>query len=596
MAEDPGKKKVSELVNAIHQGEYVIPHFQRGYEWQPSMVSDLFESIIQDYYAGLLLFWRLDNQRAHREVWDPVWGAPEGNTPSLAILDGQQRLASLYYAIHNPQEEFPNRKTYYRWFLNLDECLNEEYEEAVYYRYSFHHHPTEELRERKDEWIEKGVMPLAILSRSAYLSSQEFEDWLTRYVQERHRRGIIPESISAIKVSNLLQRIRNYEFITTALRSDRDIHDICNIFARINQKGMRLSTFDLMNAFLYPHGIKLRTELWEGLQNHQLKEIDSSMNEYLLKLISLHVQAYCSSKYIYNLIPGAETKKRTPSGEMREVELVHDKVHFDSLWDQACKYAEAARDIMMNVGSFDFGAIKSKFIPNTTIIPVLGAVLWERAQGKETTGFSETCQKWYWSAVFSGDYSGSSDTVMAQDFRDWRAWLEEGREIGRVSRVDADFVENELGLRNTARGAQYNAVLCLLALNGAKDFDTRRPLASGDYIGEKINDHHIFPRGVEDLEDDKSTEFAECKDSILNRTLLLDKTNKHLIRNKRPSIYLTELMEKNPEVTRVQLEELLTAHFISPQALDCLMDDDFGGFIAERERTLKEHILTLVEA
>jgi hypothetical protein len=211
----------------------------------------------------------------------------------------------------------------------------------------------------------------------------------------------------------------------------------------------------------------------------------------------------------------------------------------------------------------------------------------------QTPGFREASQEWYWSAVFSGDYSGSSDTVMAQDFRDWRAWLEEGKEIGRVSRVDADFVENELDLRSTSRGAQYNAVLCLLALNGAKDFDTRRPLASGDFAGERINDHHIFPRGIEGLDERKSTQFTECKDSILNRTLLLDETNKHLIRNKRPSVYLTELMEKHPEVTRGQLEELLAAHFISPVALECLMDDDFDSFIAERERTLKQHILTL---
>lgn len=595
MAEDPGKKDVGELVDAIHNGEYVIPHFQRGYEWQPSMVSDLFESIIQDYYAGLLLFWELDAARASREVWDPVWGAPEGNTPSLAILDGQQRLASLYYAIHNPEEKFPSRKTYYRWFLDLDRCLNEEYEEAVYYRYSFHHHPTEDLRSRKEEWMEKGVIPLALLSQSKYLSSQEFENWLTAYVQVRHERGVIPESISAIRVSNMIQGILDYEFITTALRSERDIHDICNIFARINQKGMRLSTFDLMNAFLYPHGITLR-KMWEGLQNQQLKDVDRSMNEYLLKLISLHLQGYCSSKYIYNLIPGAKTKKRSPSGEMREVELVEDKSEFLKLWDQACKYAERARETIMNVGSFDFGAIKSKFIPNTTIVPVLGAVLWEKAEHDTKLDFKDVREKWYWSAVFSGDYSGSSDTVMAQDFRDWRSWFEERADIGRVGRVDAEFVENELDLRATTRGAQYNAVLCLLALRGAKDFGTGRPLASGDYAGERINDHHIFPRGVEDLDEGKSTQFNECRDSILNRTLLLDRTNKNLIGNKSPSLYLTEIMEGNLVVTREQLEELLEDHFISPRALDCLLNDDFDGFIVAREKTLKEHILTLVDA
>jgi hypothetical protein len=36
MAEDPGKASIGELVKAIHNGEYVIPYFQRGYEWEPS--------------------------------------------------------------------------------------------------------------------------------------------------------------------------------------------------------------------------------------------------------------------------------------------------------------------------------------------------------------------------------------------------------------------------------------------------------------------------------------------------------------------------------------------------------------------------------
>jgi len=360
MAEDPGKASVGELVNDVNNGKYVIPFFQRGYEWEPSMVSDLFESILQDYYAGLILFWELDADRAKKEVWDPIWGAKKGSNPTQAILDGQQRLASLYYAIYNPRKKFPDRSSYYLWFLDLDKCLNEDYEEAVYYRYSSHHRSIAELKSRKDEWVEKGVIPLAILSDPQYLTSQDFEDWLQRYVRIRHERGPIPEAVTALRVANLIHGIMGYEFITTTLSKERDVHDICNIFARINQKGMRLSTFDLMNAFLYPHGISLRKQ-WEALDNEKLREVDRNMNEYLLKLISLHIQSYCSSKYTYNLIPGAKTKKRTASGQMEEVELVRDKDEFAELWESACKYAEKARESIMNVGILEFGAINIRF-------------------------------------------------------------------------------------------------------------------------------------------------------------------------------------------------------------------------------------------
>ena len=594
MSEDPGKTKVENLLQAVHEGDYVIPYFQRGYEWEPTMVSDLIISILQDYYAGLLLFWELDADKSEKQVWDPVWGAKRGNHPTKAILDGQQRLSSLYYAIYNPKKKFPNRKTYYRWYLNLDKCLNEEYGEAVDYRYSFYHRSIASLKQRRDEWIEKGVIPLAILSDSKYLTTSEFELWIQDYVRDRKERGIIPDNVTSFGVSNVVRGILEYQFIVTTLSRERDVHDICNIFARINQKGMRLSTFDLMNAFLYPHGIELR-KWWEALDNPKLEAVDRNMNEYLLKLISLYLQGYCSSKYIYNLIPGQETKKRLPSGKMEDVVLVKDQDDFTRLWEQACRYAEKAREVIMNVGHRDFGAIKSKFIPNTTIVPVLGAVLWKYEQRQpKVTDFRAHLSRWYWSAVFSGDYSGSSDTIMAKDFRDWERWLEEGREVGRASRVDEDFIRNELDLTRVKRGSQYNAVLCMLALNNARDFFTGRPLATGDYIEERINDHHIFPVKVKGLPLETSREFKTCRDSILNRTLLLDQTNKHEISNDKPSVYLKRLMEQEGMNDRGQLEELMEAHFISSEALDCLFRDDFDGFIEEREKTIKAHILAHV--
>ena len=49
-SENPGTKNVSELMKDVDSGGYVIPYFQRGFEWEPSMTSELFQSILQDYY------------------------------------------------------------------------------------------------------------------------------------------------------------------------------------------------------------------------------------------------------------------------------------------------------------------------------------------------------------------------------------------------------------------------------------------------------------------------------------------------------------------------------------------------------------------
>jgi hypothetical protein len=552
MAEDPGKASVSDLMKSVRQGKFVIPYFQRGFEW---------------------------------EKWDSVWGAEETNTPEKAILDGQQRISSLYYAISNPETKFPNRKTYYRWFLDIPQCLSGEVDGSVSYTYSKRFNSLLSMRENREAWIERGSIPLAILSDPNYLFEQEFADWAERFIKVQGDRSRIPESTTPMKIVSLLQRILNYEFITTTLSKDREMRDICNIFARINKKGLNLSTFDLMNAFLYPHGIELRKR-WENLDNRKLK-----------KLISLHVQNYCSSKYIYNLIPGETTEKKTLDGQSEEVVLVKSAEEFDRLWNTSLKYGDRARERIMNVGNDDFGAIKSKFIPNTTIVPVLGALLWEKEKvNVSDREFNELLTKWYWSATLSEDYSGSSDTTMAKDFRDWKQWFKDRTPVERASRVDEQFIENELDFRSTTRGSRYDAVLCMLALNGARDFFTGRPLHSGEYVADRIDDHHIFPSQVRSLDPAKSQSFDLHSDSILNRTLLLDATNKNAISNKRPSVYLQEMMEQGKVNGRDDLASLMADHLISPTALDYLLDDDFDRFIVEREKTVKQHISALIDA
>ena len=594
MAENPGTDKVEDLLKSVHDGFYVIPYFQRGFEWQPSMVCDLIESMLQNYYTGLILLWDLKSDDAKREQWDPVWGAELRNVPQKAILDGQQRLSSLYYAIYNPDRMFPNRKSYYVFFLDLNKILNEDYEESVTYKFYFSYQTWNQIKQDKENWAKTGIVPVSILSNKdpvganqKYIDSTEFDAWLNDYVDKN--RDKLPEGITTHKVYKVLNSILTYTFVFYPLSGDRNLPDICNIFARVNAKGMKLSTFDLMNAFLYPKGVKLRKDLWEGLDNETLKNIDSSMNEYLLKLISLRKQNYCSSKYLYNLIPGQKTIRKDETGTKYEDILVQDGEEFKRLWKEACRFAELAREFIMNTGDSDFGAIKTDFIPNTTIVPVLGAILWEYNEETDSPNFKHVLKMWYWAAVLSEDYSGSSDSVMSKDFRDWKEWINHTKDIERINKVNQEFI-NELELKTIRKGsARYNAILCILALNDAKDFYKGRIVGTGDYAHDRINDHHIFPSQVRGLAPEKGRTFNDFKDSIVNRTLLLDETN-NKIRNKKPSQYLKDMAGRynNEE----EMKAIIQGHLINENAFRFMREDDFDNFVLERERQIKEHIIS----
>lgn len=595
MAENPGTDTVKSLLKKVDDGSFVIPYFQRGFEWKPRMVSELIESILQNYFTGLLLFWELNPQDAKNEEWDPIWGAEKRNTPEIAILDGQQRLSSLYYAIYNPKENFPQRHSYYSFFIDLNKVLNEEYDEAISYKFYFSNYQSwKQHKLSQDEWAETGIVPLAILSAKAsdhpnqdYIDSVEFSEWISKYLEANKQN--LPSGTTAFTVYKVFNSILNYSFIFYPLSSKRDLHDICNIFARVNSKGMRLSTFDLMNAFLYPKDIKLRKDLWENLDNEALKKIDTGMDEYLLKVISLHKQNYCSAKYLFNLIPGQVTIRKNEQGQKYDEILVKDGEEFKKLWHNACKHAEQARKRIMNTGFSDFGAIKQDFVPNTTIIPVLATILWEYEGDPDSRDFVNSLKKWYWSAVLSEDYSGSSDTVMAKDFRDWKEWIISNKAIERINRITPDFF-TEMDLKTIKKGStRYNAILCILALNNAKDFFKGQIVGTGDYSNDSINDHHIFPSKVKELDPSTDKTFSSVKDTIVNRTLLLDETNKR-ISNQKPSEYLGDMIKKHGTEEKVKLT--LSEHFINDAAYEAMKQDNFDDFVIEREKAIKEHLIS----
>ncbi len=583
-------KSVYDLVKSVDNGDFVIPYFQRGYEWNPSMISDLFVSILQDYFAGMLLFWELERKFVDGQRWDPLWGAKQTDRPKYAILDGQQRISSLYYALKGPEISMPGRKSCYNFYIDLNEFFNGDIESCVNYGHNQKYFSLEEILSQKSDWISDKNLPLRIVTDENFFGSKEYYNWTKSYarelVQDKTDEGEV--DLFHGKIIDLIQKIRNYEFPVHVLESDRDIVDICNIFARINQKGMRLSIFDLMNAFVYPHGIELK-KYWDEVPD-DFKNTDPKMNEYQLKQISLFKQGYCSAKYIYYLIPSKSIQKKEADGKKKDTILVKDSQEFLSLWNTSLQNSRNVFSRLKNVGINDFGAISTEYIPNTTMIPVMGAFLWEYENNYKSKISHEkmitVLKKWYWSAIISNDYSGSSDTVMSEDFRDLKTWLDtqDIKSIRRISKVDSNFIDS-LDLQQISKGSSlYKGILCILALKSAPDFFTARPLDTGTYVEGSIHDHHIFPQKVIGLPSSTSTLFRKTKDSIVNRTLLLDTTN-IIILNKRPSDYLEEM--RTALKTDEKRESTLSLHLISRDALSAMADNNYDKFIEERQKSLK---------
>ncbi len=600
----PGQDKtVERLLEGVHKGEFAKPSFQRKFEWQPNQVRDLLASVSFNYFSGLLLFWEIDNETKKMVNFEPLEGANNSDHVNFAILDGQQRLSSLYYAIYNPDIKFPNKNSHYVFYLDIDKRYNEDIDNSVSYEYNRYHTSIDSLKSNKDRFINELKFPLALLSDEEF-KKNELKDWIDEYslkLFDKYHPVDIEDDGQKVKavlkrekeVDGYISGILDYKFTTHVLDNKNNMNDVSIMFARLNQKGLKLSMFDLMNAFLFGHNIELRKS-YDKEVGDQLKEIPG-IEEYLLKFMALATREYSSPKYVYSLVPGQMDVQRV-NGKKVETTPIKSQAEFLKLWKDAIDFSESARSRIQNVSdNKHFGAIKSDFIPNTTIIPVLAAVLKiyedEYKYILPESEFDKIVSKWYWSAVFSQDYSGSSDTVMSKDFRELKAWLKSGDpyNIQRLRQDNFQRIIDNLDLQKSKKGTSvYNAIISLIALSGGPDFYERTSPGSVDYNSKRVNDHHIFPSKIEGLDKDKSTKFSSTKDNILNRTLLFDQTNIK-ISNKKPSVYVKEMQDKMGG-DYSKLEDLMAKHFISKLGLEYMRDDDYDNFIKERETTIKEGI------
>ena len=370
------------------------------------------------------------------------------------------------------------------------------------------------------------------------------------------------------------------------LDQELELDKVCDIFTQINSRGIRLDVFDLINALLKPRGLQLK-HLWrEAAPRLDFVETER-MNVYILQVMSILRQAYCSPKYLYFLLPGQEKKVREADGSLRKEVLVRDIAEFEARWGEAVEALQRAINLLRHPQ--EFGAISSQYLPYVSILPVFAAlqVAARTLPAIRQLDAQRKIRHWYWASVFTNRYSGSVESTSARDYLDVKAWFDDDvAEPALIGEFRGRFKALDLR-RETKRGSSvYNGIFNLLVLRGARDWMTGTVPQYGD-----LDDHHIVPKSW-----GKEHGLGSTIDSILNRTPLTADTNRKVINDRLPNEYLPELIAANGEAA---VRAILESHFISPAAFDILRRDPFGpddfeAFLAERQRTLQDAIEDLL--
>lgn len=544
--EDTNPHELKELLAQIDNNDTVLPDFQRDFVWDPTATMELIISIAQNYPAGSLLRIRnTHNLFAFREFE----GAPtlNGKPPIFLILDGQQRLTSLYQAFFGKGEN--------RYFIDLKKMiLGTDFEDCIFNLKSDHSRVS--LYYGIESQAKDLIMPLSILKGG----SGDYSKWVRKIAR------LQTDDIERIKLEDQLdgidywiQTIDDYKFPVVTLTDTTSAEAVCTIFETLNRTGVKLSPFELLTARFWHQGLNLR-RLWQ-----EAKEAYPIFDDFLI-----------DPYYVLQII--SLVSKSKPSCKRKDVMLL-DKETIEKNWEKCIQGLQKALTHLRD----QCGVLTAGLLPYTTIVipnaAIYAALLDYR--GPQIGMINDRVSQWFWCAVFGQKYESSPNSQSSIDFVDVVAWVKEGMIPETVStfRFDPVTLKEATGRQR----AIYRGVLSLVFRNQSRDFHSDKPLTREVIRENNIDDHHIFP----DKYLFRLNIPPKQRDSILNHTYI-DRITNQRISDRAPSDYMAEIHQARGDQ---KFKELLSSHLL-PTCEDeqFFEQNDFDGFLNWRQNRIFDEI------
>lgn len=218
------------IIENLKSGEIKVPPFQRNYVWNRDNIKDLFDSIKKGYPIGSIIIWKPKEKMDWNE--ENTIGAfdiaPAEIERNCYILDGYQRLSTLFCCLTNPEKyELAYNKVLYSQLFELYYNLEED---------------TFEYARVKNKPTAVQIPVYVLLSTSDFrqysrkniepnVPSEKLDLYLNR--ADVVSRQLIDYKISFIEINNA------------------NIEDAVDIFSRINSKGTDISLDWMVNALSY---------------------------------------------------------------------------------------------------------------------------------------------------------------------------------------------------------------------------------------------------------------------------------------------------------------------------------------------------------
>lgn len=486
--------KVRELLDEISKGQVQLPEIQRAYVWKGPQVAKLLDSLYQEYPAGQILLWDTGTLPIMKNLTGvvtptlPVTGQPK------IVLDGQQRLTSLWKALGESSEA----ESVDVWF-NLEGEYFERYNKKM------------------------GGDPFWVGVRDVLNGKVHDIDVIERLIDSGRLTPKDDRRKTYLDRLQRLKRIGEYKFPIEIFKSD-DYERVTELFVRINASGTRLRAAELVLAQL---ALRLPGALVDKFEEamDSYEDVGFALDtRFLVRALIAVGTGQARFKYL------TEFWKHTPK-------------EIDAIWERTRKGIDAAVNFTRQNALFE----SSELLPS--LYPLIPLTSYFDRFNTVAPAAEKSLLRWLYVAMLRSRYTGGSETALDEDLKAVQSQepveglLRNALPPG-VSATVAPEEFDDAGTRSPLFALTYAAI----RRNNAKDWFTGVGLNT-DVVGgdHAIEIHHIFPKArLKELGASRKD-----RDEIANLAFLGARPNKKISATP-PTTYLAELAKEHPERLKAQ--------------------------------------------
>lgn len=556
---------LKDVLDAIAKGETQLPDFQRGWVWDDMHIKSLIASLSLSYPIGAVMFLEAGGVPFKPRLFEGVSLQPAPK-PKTLVLDGQQRLTSMYLALRSglPVKTRTEKgaEIHRVYFLNMEKCLDpaEDREEAVIsvpdslkLTSDFGRKVDLDLSTPALQYGQR-LFPIALM-----FDPQGSMQWKMGYASHHGNDADAMMFLMRFEQEVWL-RFQQFKVPAIELTQDTPREAVCQVFEKVNTGGVTLTVFELMTATFAANEFNLRED-WDA-RHERLTDKHDVLNA--VDGTSFLTAVTLLASYERHLLgKSAVSCKRA---DVLRLELTD----FKQLQGRVETGFKKAPELLAEEKIFD-----AKSLPYATQLIPLASICARLTDKIAQHGVKQKLLRWYWCGVFGELYGGANETRFGIDLPDVVQWIDGGGEPRTVR--DASFAPTRLLSLQSRLAAAYKGLAALLMKHGSRDFISGTPVDLATYFNNAIDIHHVFPRAW--CEANKLP--REKWNSVVNKAPLASGTNR-FISGDAPTLYLSRI-QKNKQVSVENLDGFLISHALPVSELRA---DDFDGFIRRRASAL----------